>query len=254
MFFFLSKTLDALVSPLTWTLLLLAAALIFWTRRRRLAFGCALAALAILAVFSSGVISDWLWRVLEAPAQSTLRAGVQYDAVIVLSGMVDAEATEAHGQPSYNNNIERLLSAYQLLRDGRAKNVLLSGGSGRLDRSGLVEADVLATQLKDWGIDPSRIVEYRLSRSTRENAVESAKVVAERGWTSHLVVTSAFHMPRALACFAQAGLKVDALPVDYRAGNGASPWFPRADALYTSAGALRELFGRLVYRVVGYSR
>jgi uncharacterized SAM-binding protein YcdF (DUF218 family) len=254
MFYYLSKTLDALLSPLTWATLLFLIALGLSAKRRRAALICGIAGLLILLIFSSEAVSSVLWRIMEAPAVTTMQPGVQYDAVIVLSGMVDDVATEAHDQPSYNDNIERLLAGFQLLREGKAKSVLLSGGSGRFDRSGPVEADVLAQQLEKWGIDKTRIVEERLSRNTRENATESAKVVAQQHWSSLLLVTSAFHMPRALACFRAAGLKVDTLVVDYRTGAHSGGWFPRAGALAGSTAALRELFGRVVYRIVGFAR
>jgi uncharacterized SAM-binding protein YcdF (DUF218 family) len=231
MFYVLSKTLDALLAPLTWTVLFALLALVLIKRRRRLALGCGILSLFVLCLFSMDFVATRLWRLLEAPAKSTLHKDVTYDVVIVLSGMLDGSATETHGQPSYNDNIERLLSSYQLLRDNRAKMVLLSGGASTLDGSGPKEADVLAQQLRDWGIDASRIVEERESRNTRENATQSARIVAEKGWTRLLLVTSAFHMPRALACFEKAGLHPDVLPVDFRTGGSGAGWFPRAGPL-----------------------
>ena len=73
-----------------------------------------------------------------------------------------------------------------------------------------------------------------------------------------LIVTSAFHMPRAAECFAAVGMKVDTLSVDYRAhqhgGGELFAWMPRARELATTSAALREVFGRLVYRVQGYGK
>jgi uncharacterized SAM-binding protein YcdF (DUF218 family) len=254
MFFVLSKTLDAVLSPLTWTLLFGVLALLLVRRRRRLALSFGIFAILILTVFSHEYVSSALTGMLEKDARSTIRDGVEYDAVIVLSGMLEGSATELHKQPSYNDNIERLLVAFQLLRDNRAKQVLLSGGASRLDGGGPIEASVLAEQLKKWGIDPARIVEEKLSRNTRENAAESAKIVAQQNWKNLLLVTSAFHMPRALGCFKQVGLAPDVVVVDFRGGGGGGSWFPRAGALAISTGAIRELAGRVIYRVVGYAR
>jgi uncharacterized SAM-binding protein YcdF (DUF218 family) len=254
MFYVLSKTLDALLAPLTWTLGLGVLAL-FWSRRKpRASLACGILSLAVLVLFSIDPVANGLWGMLETGARSTMQSSVTYDAVVVLSGMVDGAATEAHHQPAYNDNIERLLTAFQLLRDGRAKSVLLSGGNSTLDGSGPKEADVLAQQLRDWGIDSSRIVVERESRNTRENATLSARIIAEKGWSHILLVTSAFHMPRALGCFEKAGVHPDVLPVDFRSGRGGVGWFPRTGSLAVSTAALHELAGRAVYRIIGYAR
>ena len=85
-----------------------------------------------------------------------------------------------------------------------------------------------SNELIDWGIAPERVVIEDQSRNTRENAVESARVARERGWKTILVVTSAFHMERALGCFRAVGLEVDALPVDQRGYDpGWQSWLPR---------------------------
>jgi uncharacterized SAM-binding protein YcdF (DUF218 family) len=253
MFFALSKSLDALLSPLTWGLLFGILGLLLARRRARLALGCGILSLLVLTLFSTDPVANGLWRMLER-SPATMQKDVTYDAVIVLSGMVDGTVTEERGQPAYNDNIDRLIVTYQILREGHAKKVLISGGAATLDGSGPREADILAQQLRDWGIDPGRIVEERESRNTRENAAASARVIAAEGWGRILLVTSAFHMRRALGCFEQVGLHPDALPVDYRATQGSVGWFPRAGNLATSTAALRELAGRLVYRLMGYAR
>jgi uncharacterized SAM-binding protein YcdF (DUF218 family) len=71
-----------------------------------------------------------------------------------------------------------------------------------------------------------------------------------------LVVTSAFHVPRAAGCFRAAGVEADFLPVDYRIRDPGEDqhWLPRAEYLTQTSRALRELLGRLVYRVLGYTK
>lgn len=252
MFFFLSKTLAVGISPLTWALALLVIGLLARRRRPRLAVAALILALVDLLVFSSDVVTNQLWRSLETPSSSTARSDGRWDAVIVLSGLVDDAATEAFDQPAYNEAVERLLTAYQLLRTGRARFVLLSGGSGRL-RGGPPEAEVLARQLEEWGIESARIVIERSSRSTHENAVESTAIARREGWRSILLVTSAAHMPRALGCFRKLGLPVDTMAVDFRSNHRRGDLFPDASALAGSAQAIHEAVGRIVYRLVGYS-
>ena len=133
--------------------------------------------------------------------------------------------------------------------------VLLSGGYDAPRPGESPEADLLAAKLVRWGIPASQVVVEAASRNTRENAIESSRIAAARGWRTVLLVTSAAHMPRAMGCFRAVGLEPDALPVDRVAGDGrGEEWLPRATALSMSTDALRELAGRAVYRAVGYAR
>lgn len=253
MFVELSKILDLAVSPIVWSLALLAAALL---ARRRAGAASALVAAAALVLwaFSTGTVSNALASAVESSAPSTFRPGVTYDAVIVLSGMVDEHASHRSGRPELTGAADRIVAGFELLREGRARAVLLSGGSPRLAAGERSEPELLASALRTWGIDPSRIVVEDRSRNTHENAVEAARVVRERGWRTVVLVTSAAHMPRALGSFQNAGLRPDALPVDRRASRGPHrSWTPRARALFESTEALRELLGRLVYWAMGYT-
>jgi uncharacterized SAM-binding protein YcdF (DUF218 family) len=252
-FYALSKTLDVLLSPLTWAMLLLLSGLrprgATWSPWR------SLGAVAILFVFSVEPVSNALTSKLEAAAPRTFRKDVTYDVVILLGGVVEHRATRAHGGPSYNDNVERLLTTFDLLRTGHAQHALISGGrSGPDDPES--EARVLGDQLAAWGIDRSRVDLEEQARNTRENATLSEHIARERHYSRVLVVTSAFHMPRAAQCFAEVGLSVDTLPVDYRSfdPDRATSWLPRADDLARSTAALRELAGQQIYRLVGYGK
>jgi uncharacterized SAM-binding protein YcdF (DUF218 family) len=252
-FFWLSKILDVFLGPLTWSVVLVFTGLV-WNRRRPHPRWFALSGLAVLLLFSFEPVANGLERMLERGASRTYRADVSYDAVILLGGMV--ERATAPGQPAYNESVERLLVTYDLLRTNRARNAILSGGP--LDPpDSFAEAAVLAQQLVDWGIAPERLAIEAHSRNTYENAVESRRSAEEHRWTRLLVVTSAFHMARAEGCFRAVGLPVDTFPVDYRAYDPAhfsGSWLPRAMFLERSTWALREWFGRAIYRVRGYAR
>jgi uncharacterized SAM-binding protein YcdF (DUF218 family) len=255
-FLFLSKFLDVLLAPLTWALLLLLAGALL-RRRARIAWGLVLVAAVELVTFSLPPVADALMRFVEGSAPRTLRDGETYDVVIVLGGVMEARATWMDNGRDLSGAAERLTRALELLREGRARQVLLSGGDVNPGPAGTSEAEELAAMLRAWGVEPDRIAVETSSRNTRENAVESARVVAEHGWRRLLLVTSAAHMPRALGCFHRVGLRPDALPVDYRAGapgaSDPSGWWPRSANLELSTEALRELAGRLVYRVRGYT-
>ena len=248
MFFALSKVLDLLLAPITWTLLLLAASLLW--RRRAASPWLAAAAGAVLLAFSLAPVANALTRAAEAGVRSTMRPEVTYDAAIVLGGGIDPSASARSGEPELNPSGDRLVAGALLLRSGRARNLLLSAGGP--DPSRRVEADWGSLLWKRMGLPDDRIVLERGSRNTRENAVESARIVRERGWKTLLLVTSAMHMPRAAASYRAAGLDVDLLPVDHRAGEEGGNLLPRAEALERSTEALRELAGRAIYRAIRY--
>ncbi len=254
MFLFLSKILDLLLAPLTWGMVFIVAGLAL-RRRVRLSLGLAVLGLGVLYVFSIEPVAGGLMRWVESGVKSTYRPEVEYDAVIVLGGGLDPDATEQSGRPEYNGAGDRILRGYELLREGHARNVLISGGSLDPRPEAVIEAEVLAKQLQRWGIEPERIYQEGRSRNTRENAVESEKIIRERGWEKLLLVTSAAHMPRAYGCFVAVGLEPDTLVADIRAppGKRRPSLLPRAYHLSASSDALRELAGRVVYRVRGWT-
>ncbi len=258
MFYILSKLLDILLSPLSWGLALLALA-VPWRRRptrrwrRKRVLGAV--GLGILLLSSMMPISNALVRSVEGAARPTYRADVVYDAVLLLGGVVDEDATARSGQPAYNDNIERLLVTFDLLRTNKARVAIISGAA--LDRPELGEAVVLGRQLEQWGIAKERIIIEDRARNTRENALFTKEIVLARGFERVLMVTSAFHMVRATECFVAVGLPVDTLAVDYRAhdtGGRAGDWLPRAHALAVTTAIAREVAGRAIYRIRGYAR
>jgi len=130
---------------------------------------------------------------------------------------------------------DRVLHAARLYRAGKAQVVLISGGAIPWLGSDIPEAGSIQTLLEEWGVPGVSIIAEAASRNTYENAVLTKPVLAEHGVQQVLLVTSALHMPRALATFKSAG--IDAVPaatdftVTYKDQRTVIDFLPDAEAL-----------------------
>lgn len=257
MFYVLSKVLDVLLMPLSWAVVLMAYGAPLTRRALRKKkvrpFACFFG-LAILVVFSTEPVANALFGALEAKAVKTMDPAKHYDAVILLGGLVDEKAMEKSRSLSINDNNERLFGTLGVMREGRADYAIISGAP--VDpKTPYAEAQVLAAELVLLGVPKEKVIVEDKAMNTRENATYSAEIARARGFSQVLIVTSAFHMHRALACYEKAGMKVDTLPVDFRtysSDTASGSWLPRASHLERSTAAIREWSGFYVYRARGY--
>jgi uncharacterized SAM-binding protein YcdF (DUF218 family) len=152
---------------------------------------------------------------------------------------------------------DRVTNALWLYRAGRARRIIISGGSGAVLGAATSEAQELATLLRLAAVPQQDILLEERSRNTRENAKFTKELLAQHPDIKSLVlVTSAFHQRRALGCFARAGLHPQAFPADlYTTDRSWAPdyWLmPSITALDRWSLLLHELTGYAVYKVAGY--
>ena len=248
MVFLLSKLLPLLVLPLGLSLgLLLLAGFTRW--RWPL-----ISAITVLWVFSTGVVSQWLWRGLERPWQRRSAPSVPTaDAIVVLSG-------GRHAAPGPSRVVEwhdpdRFLAGVELFRAGRAPRLLFTGGQNPFRKGLAPEGRLYLIEARALGIPADAMTSTGPVLNTAEEARE-IRALLPSGHRRVLLVTSAFHMRRAQRLFERQGIAVVPFPVDFQArGSWAgSPWadplqwLPTASGLNGSSRALRELLGRIVYR------
>lgn len=257
MFYVLSKIFDIFLSPLSWALILIAWGAPLSRRALRKGRGrprLVVLGLLVLLVFSMDPVANALFGALEAQAVTTMDPNKHYDAVILLGGVVDEKAMEKSQSLSFNDNNERLFGTLRVMREGRADYAIISGAP--VDpKTPYGEARVLGDELVSLGVPREKVIIEDKAMNTRENATYSADIVRARGFSKLLIVTSAFHMHRALACYRKAGLDVDTLAVDFRTyspDNVSGSWLPRASHLERSTAAIREWSGFYVYRARGY--
>jgi len=247
----LSKIFWRLVEPDLLLLGLVLIGLVLATTRRWARSGIRIAATGALLLLAVAFlpVDEWLITPLENrfPAPRTLPEHV--DGIVVLGGALDPERSAAHGIPSLNAEAERMTSFVKLAGAYPTAKLVFTGGSASIFGDHLPEAEAAKTLFSDLGLDPSHIIFERDSRNTYENAILSKPLAAPKPGETWILVTSAFHMPRAVGIFRQAGWPVVAWPVAYKTGHGYDPSL--AGHLKNVDLALHEWSGLIAYRLLG---
>ena len=255
-FFVVSKLVGALIRLDTWVVISLGAillALLF--ERLRLAKILSAVTFAILAVLAILPLGNLLLQPIER-SFPTNPALTHVDGIIVLGGGEDARATAYWHQIQLNEGGDRYTAALELAHRFPGARLLFTGGSGALrDLAGttVTEAAAAGKFFREQGISSDRLLLESQSRNTAENARHSfvlAHPVPGQVW---VLVTSAFHMSRAMRAFTTAGWTgVVPYPVDYRtsAFRDGIGWdlTRHIDVMDT---AIKEDIGLLAYRITG---
>lgn len=250
MSFVLSKLLWAPLAP--GSLMFLALLGAWWWHRRRPALSRALILLPLLFLAALGSLPLLHWA--AAPLEQRfppLPAPEKVDGIVVLGGALDLPNTTDLRQPALNGAAERMTAAVALMRRYPGARLLFTGGSGLLRNHGYSEAQVARALFESLGVDPARTLYEDQSRNTWENALYSRKLVDPKAGETWLLVTSAWHMPRAVGCFRKAGWAVVPYPVDYLGNNREMFDFDASGAFAGLDIIAHEWSGLLVYRAMG---
>jgi uncharacterized SAM-binding protein YcdF (DUF218 family) len=258
MFFVLSKIAGffALPSNLIATLLTLAAILLITGRRR---IGSALSVMAVVLLLVAGYspLSTVLMLTLSERFPPWQPGGPDPDGIIVLGGGIDSGPAKARGTAELNGSAERVVAMLQLARQFPHARIVYSGGSSSLFPHGVAEAPIAARLLDSFGVPPDRIILEERSRTTNENAIFVRDMIAPKPGERWLLVTSAYHMPRAVAVFRAAGLDVEPYPVDWRTRgwiDAIRPFDELSEGLSRSDIVAHEWTGLLMYWLSGRSK
>ena len=255
MFFILSKIVAffTLPSDIAATLAALGVVLLF-TRFRRA--GRRLATLGVVLLLIAGLspLGSALMLPLEERFPSWDASRGAPAGIIVLGGAVGPELSAARGTPDLNESAERITATAALAQKYPQARIVYSGGNARLVLTGGIEADYAIDLLESLGVARTRLLAERQSRNTIENAEFSKKLVEPKPGERWLLVTSAYHMPRAIGAFRRAGFPVEAYPVDWRTRGPidlALPFESVTAGLRRTDTAVHEWIGLLAYRLTG---
>ena len=206
-----------------------------------------------------------LWLLSTEPVRNALTNSLEFQhsilqmesipksnaAIIVLGGGIQENALE------YQGNDE--LTHFAMMRTIYAAKVaetndlpVYTTGGTPLSKDTEAEADIMKSWLIWFGIETSRIHSENQANTTWENAVLTQSLLENEGLNTVILVTSAWHMPRAVWCFEQQGLTVITAPTDFLTEQKAydiRSFLPRWNVLNDSSYALHEYLGLLWYKL-----
>ncbi|MCX2742281.1 YdcF family protein [Mangrovivirga sp. M17] len=181
-----------------------------------------------------------------------------YEIGILLTGITQYD-TPTNDRVYFNKGADRLLHTIQLYKEGYIEKILVSGGAGSLENDKESEASKLKRVLLMCDVPEKDIIIDSLSQNTAQNAIFSTQILEKKNISSEnaLLITSAFHMRRAKACFNKAGGEnIVPFPVDYYTKE--NDWnpddliIPSVDSIYLWSKLIKEFVGYVAYFLFGY--
>lgn len=259
MFFHLSKILFFLLQPSSLALMALigGAGLSSFQRWARIGRRLGLAGVAYIAIAGFVPVGTALLLPLEERFGTQMREppaeGVR--GIIILGGFEEGAISAGRGGLAINEAAERLTEGIRLARKLPQALIVFSGGVGDYlwgeDAAGAVGAF-----FADMGFADERVRIEHMSRNTFENAIYTRVLLQPKPGDRWVLVTSAYHMPRAVGVFRAAGFQIIPYPVDFRTRNGGDVFriherIPRG--LERADLAAKEWIGLAAYRLSGRS-
>ncbi|MDX9864472.1 MAG: YdcF family protein [Anaerolineaceae bacterium] len=263
MFVFLSKFLPQFIYPVGLATVLITLALIF-QKRKKWQNAAIIATLVILFIAGNRWTAYSLTRSLEW--QHLPPAEIPQAEVIVVLGGGTEPAQSPRPIVELNSAGDRVLYAAHLYQQGKAPHLLLSGGNiDWLNAQESTPAGQMTAVLEMMNVPPSALWLEPKSLNTYENAVNCAAILNEKSIDRIILVTSATHMPRAVALFEAQGLEVISAPTDFKVTQAGwqALWqpslstqltqlLPNVSNLSMTTVALKEYLGIFVYRLRGW--
>lgn len=254
MFFFLSKTLSYLTQPMLIVCVLLLLSLFLRSPERRKKVR--IIAIIVLLFFTNDFLANEmaiLWEIAPVPYSKVTD---NHDFGILLTGVAKSEGP-LDDRVFLNRGADRITHTVELYRMKKIKKILVSGGNGNLTSVKRQEADNIAAVLKLMLIPDSVIVIENRSRNTHESALEVKKILEmNNGSANCVLITSAFHMRRSLACFDKVGIKTLPFTTDIishkRKFDLDVLLVPKTDAMGVWQTIIREWVGMIAYKIAGY--
>ncbi len=254
MFFILSKTIPYLIMPLSLIVGFLFFSFIIknlkWKRRLRIF------SLVLLVICSNSLLTNMVFKWWEVPPTPMDLQTSSQTVGIVLTGVVKKEKLP-HDRVYFAEGADRVTHAIQLYKAGKIQKIIISGGTGSMTQSPIKEATQLREVFLMCAVPDEDLIIENQSRNTRESAVAVSEIIKKNYPDSeYLLITSAFHMRRSLACFKKVGVPATGFSTDFKTGDYPPQIIyllvPQPGALNKWHILIREIMGIVAYKMMGY--
>ena len=239
---YINKILPIIFSPLG----LIIVLLLFGILRKKIL--PSLLALLLLTLLSLPLVSNQLIKSLERNYSVISPNELDTaDTVVVLSGMLQTIKQDSMIHYEFSEAVDRIFAGINLLKMGKAQKIILTRGKLPWSK-GVPEGDYLAEFVQSQGIDPNRILLTEIVQNTNDEAKAISRMLPKN--SEVILVTSAFHMPRAKKVFQNQNLKIIPYAVDFRSSAkdiDVLDFLPQANAFKDSSFYFREIIGRVFY-------
>jgi uncharacterized SAM-binding protein YcdF (DUF218 family) len=254
MFFFLSKTLNFLALPLTIVFIFFLLSIFVKKQPWKKRFYWS--GFILLLFFSNDYIANAVMRMWEVDTKP-FKEMRPHQVGIVLTG-----TTQAFIQPDdrvyFSKGADRVTHTIQLYKLGLIKKILISGGTGRIRKADEPEADKYQRVMVMAGVNESDIIIENKTRNTYESAVAVKKILDSLHYSKEdcLLITSAFHMRRSMACYEKAGIPMESFTTDFYGTPDKYFFFsffiPSSQGFVLWEKLFKEWTGLIAYKIAGY--
>jgi len=225
--FYLSKIVWAFLQPSTLIAIVLVAGFLLAGRGKLSGLPVLFCGIALYLIAGFSPLANWLLIPLENRAEIGMAETVDGAAgIIVLGGATSGARETGDRRVILNDAADRMIEAVRLAQQHPNLPIIFSGGNGDFfANSGQEpEAELARRFFESFKITPPRLLLEDRSRNTLENAVFTAGMVQPQRDQRWVLVTSAFHMPRARALFEAQGFRIIPRPGDFRASGPQDYW------------------------------
>ena len=242
---YLHKIFPLIFSPLMLIIVLIIFGVIINSKK------ISLIGIFILIICSLPIVSDKLIAYLESDYQLTKPSNIiSTDAIVVLSGMTRAINSKDGLDYEFSEASDRIFAGINLFKEKKAPKLILT--RGKLPWSvGIPEGEYLKDIVIKNGISENNILLTENVENTDQEA-KAIKKLLSIDKPKVILVTSAFHMPRAQLVFEAAGINVVPFAVDFQKESSKQTFMsfmPSAKSFYDTSFFVREMIGRVYYNI-----